>query len=108
MEFPHARVADMGPHAYHVNLKTAQRALFVLTAMTLVLMAGYVCVRLTTLFASGYSVADATMAALLFGAELFLCVHGVGYFLSVVKAERHKQTARPILFAEHRPGSDVP
>ena len=92
----------MAPRPHHSALKTAQRALFVLTAITLLLMAGYVSVRLTTLFASGYSVADATMAALLFGAEIFLCVHGVGYFLSVVKAERHHQLATPILFSEHR------
>ena len=93
----------MGPPAHRDNLTTAQRALFALTASTLLLMAGYVCVRLATLFATGYTAADATMAALLFGAEIFLCVHGVGYFLSVVKAERHRQLATPLLFSEHRP-----
>jgi cellulose synthase (UDP-forming) len=80
---------------------TTQRALLALTAVTLVLMAAYVCVRLTTLFGSGYSVADATMAGLLFCAELFLCVHGAGYFLSVIKAERHRHRATPILFSPH-------
>ncbi|HYB96822.1 MAG TPA: glycosyltransferase [Vicinamibacterales bacterium] len=83
----------------HVSrLSTVQRVLFALTAITLVLMAAYVCVRLTTLFASGYTAADATMAALLFAAELFLCFHGIGYFLSVVKAERRQQHATPLLF----------
>ena len=80
---------------------TARHWLFALTAITLLLMAAYVCVRITTLFASGYSLADAVMAAALFAAELFLCVHGVGYFLSVVKAERHHAAARPLLFSEY-------
>jgi len=84
------------------RLRAPQRALFALTAITLLLMTAYVCVRLTTLFASGYSAADATMAALLIGAELFLCVHGVGYFLSVIKAERHQQHSAPILFSHYR------
>jgi cellulose synthase (UDP-forming) len=78
------------------------RALFALTGVTLLLMAAYICVRLTTLFTSGYSVADATMAVLLFGAELFLCLHGAGYFLSVIKAERRQQHTAPILFSQYR------
>lgn len=89
------------------TLSIAQRALFVLTAITLLLMALYVCVRLTTVFADGYTWADSIMAALLFGAELFLCFHGVGYFLSVVKAERHQRRAQPLLFSRHRAGSDA-
>ncbi len=92
----------MGPPVDHSTLRTTQRALFALTAITLVLMTAYVCVRLTTLFASGYSAADATMAALLVGAELFLCLHGVGYFLSIIKAERHQRDATPILFSAYR------
>ncbi|MDO8680170.1 MAG: glycosyltransferase [Acidobacteriota bacterium] len=87
--------------AYHSALQATQRALFVLTGLTLLLMAAYVCVRLGTLFASGYSAADATMAVLLLVAELFLCLHGVGYFLSVIKAERHHQQATPLLFAAY-------
>jgi cellulose synthase (UDP-forming) len=98
----------MGHRAYESRLGTAQRALFALTAITLVLMTAYVCVRLTTLFASGYSAADATMAALLIGAELFLCLHGVGYFLSVIKAERHRRDTTPILFSAYRRTSARP
>jgi cellulose synthase (UDP-forming) len=80
---------------------TTRRALLGLTFSTLLLMVAYVCVRLTTLFASGYSTADAIMAALLLGAELFLCLHAVGYFLSVIKAERHLQQVDPVLFAAY-------
>src|SRR5688572_17934510 len=106
----HPERASASRRARPERASAGRRALFALTAVTLTLMTAYVCVRLTTLFASGYSVADATMAALLIAAELFLCVHGVGYFLSVIKAERHKQLATPILFSEyqresHRPGT---
>jgi cellulose synthase (UDP-forming) len=95
----------MAQRVYDSKLMATKRALLALTAITLLLMMAYVCVRLTTLFASGYSVADAAMAAFLFGAELFLCLHGVGYFLSVIKAERHQQHATPILFSHYRPTS---
>jgi cellulose synthase (UDP-forming) len=83
------------------QLTSTQRTLFTLTATTLVLMTAYVSVRLTTLFfSSGYTTADAVMAALLIAAELFLCLHGVGYFLSVIKAERRLLRRPPLLFAE--------
>jgi cellulose synthase (UDP-forming) len=100
----------MPQRVYSSRLKATQRALFALTAITLVLMAAYICVRLATLFATGYSAADATMAALLITAELFLCLHGVGYFLSVVKAERRQSATAPMLFCRYqrtgpRPGA---
>jgi cellulose synthase (UDP-forming) len=95
----------MAQRLHDSTLRTTQQVLLVLTAITLLLMAAYVCVRLTTLFASGYSAADATMAALLFGAELFLCLHGLGYFLSVIKAERHRRHAAPLLFSRHPAGA---
>lgn len=84
----------------NARLRTAQRALFGLSATTLLLMTAYICVRASTLYADGYSIADGVMAALLIGAEVFLCVHGVGYFLSVIKAERNHHHATPILFAQ--------
>lgn len=83
------------------RLNPRQRALFVLTGLTLLFMVGYVCVRLVTLFSAGYSVADAVMAVLLLAAELFLCAHGVGYFLSVIKSERRQQHTAPLLFARY-------
>lgn len=84
----------------NTRLVATQRALFGLSAATLILMTSYMCVRVSTLFAQGYTAADATMAALLIGAEIFLCLHGVGYFLSVIKAERHHHHATPLLFAQ--------
>ena len=98
----------MAQRLHDSTLRTTQQVLLALTAVTLLLMAAYVCVRLTTLFASGYSAADATMAALLFGAELFLCLHGLGYFLSVIKAERHRRHAAPLLFSRHPAGAGAP
>jgi cellulose synthase (UDP-forming) len=86
----------------------ATHALCVLAVATLLLMTAYLGVRMTTLFASGYSIADATMAILLFGAELFLVFHGAGYFLSVLKAGRREASASPIVFCEYRPGGRPP
>ena len=82
-------------------MNRSQRALFILIGLTLLLMASYVCIRLITLFSANYSIADAVMAVLLLGAELFLCFHGVGYFLSVIKAQRRQQQAAPLLFAAY-------
>jgi cellulose synthase (UDP-forming) len=83
------------------RLNPRQRGLFVLIGLTLLLMAAYVSVRLITLFSANYSFADAAMAVLLLGAELFLCFHGIGYFLSVVKAQRRQQQTPPLLFAAY-------
>ncbi len=75
--------------------------LFGVSVLTLLLMVAYVSVRLTLVFSSGQSAAEVMMAVLLFGAELFLIVHGVGYFGSVIKAARRQVAAVPIVFAEH-------
>jgi cellulose synthase/poly-beta-1,6-N-acetylglucosamine synthase-like glycosyltransferase len=84
--------------------KVPSRALYLLfgvTVFTLLLMVAYVSVRVTMVFSPGHSIADETMAVLLFGAELFLIVHGVGYFFSVIKAARRQLVAMPIVFAGH-------
>jgi len=88
-----------------LKLRITQATLLGMTAVTLVLMTSYICVRALTLIGPGYTAADATMAALLIGAEIFLCTHGVGYFLSVAKSERSHQLAVPALFAN---GSALP
>lgn len=75
--------------------------LFGVTVCTLLLMAAYLSVRLTMVFSAGHSIADQVMAILLFCAELFLIIHGLGYFLSVIKASRRQVVAVPIMFAEH-------
>jgi cellulose synthase (UDP-forming) len=90
----------MSRRGRNFKLRVTQGTIFGLSALTLVAMTAYISVRATTLFAPGYTVADATMAALLIGAEIFLCLHGVGYFVSVVKAERRHQLAVPMLFTE--------
>lgn len=82
-------------------MNSRQAALFVLTGLTLLLMASYVSVRVITLFSADYSIADAAMAVLLLAAELFLCVHGLGYFLSVIKAQRQQHQATPLLFSAY-------
>lgn len=89
----------MSRRARNFRLRRTQRALFWLSGVTIVFMTAYMIVRASTLVAGGYSAADASMAALLIGAELFLCIHGAGYFLSVIKAERNHHHAAPILFS---------
>src|ERR1051326_3169332 len=90
------------------NSLLATRALCVLAVTTLLLMTAYIVVRMTTLFATGYSIADVTMAVLLLGAELFLVFHGTGYFLSVLKVGRRRETASPVAFCEYGPASVKP
>jgi cellulose synthase (UDP-forming) len=75
--------------------------LFALIAGTLLLTVLYGWFRLTTVLTSGYRPGDAVMAGLLFAAEIFLCIHGVGYFSSLVKAERQLGFTSPVLFAQH-------
>lgn len=72
----------------------------VMTITSLVLMAAYVAVRLTTIpFDSSFGPADRILAFCLLWAELFLCLHGVGYFTSVLKAARRERRGVPWLFA---------
>jgi cellulose synthase/poly-beta-1,6-N-acetylglucosamine synthase-like glycosyltransferase len=68
--------------------------------VTLVLLGLYASVRIMLLIhSSGYPLADGIMAAALVAAELFLCVHGVGYIGAMLKAERLAEETRPLLFA---------
>lgn len=71
-----------------------------MTITSLILMAAYVAVRLTTIpFDSSFSVAERILGFALLWAELFLCMHGVGYFTSVLKAARRERRGTPWLFA---------
>ena len=77
-----------------------------MTITSFVLMAAYVAVRLTTIpFDPTFGPADRILAFFLLWAELFLCMHGVGYFTSVLKAARRERRATPWLFAK---GADAP
>lgn len=75
-----------------------------MTITSFVLMASYISVRLTTIpFDDSNSPADRVLGLCLLWAELFLCLHGVGYFTSVLKAARRERRGVPWLFA--RPAS---
>ena len=77
-------------------------ALFACIFVASMLMSGYVLVRLAMMVTgTGYSAADAAMAVALMGAELFLCMHAVGYFYNMYKAGRRALTVQPIAFARH-------
>jgi cellulose synthase (UDP-forming) len=72
-----------------------------MTITSLTLMACYVAVRLTTLpFDSTNAPSDRIVGFFLLWAELFLCLHGVGYFTSVLKAARRNRRGTPWLFAK--------
>ena len=78
------------------------RLMGVMTITSFILMAGYVAVRLTTVpLDASFGPADRILAFCLLWAELFLCLHGVGYFTSVLKAARRERRATPWLFARH-------
>lgn len=82
------------------------RLMGVMTITSFILMAAYVAVRLTTVpFDSSFAPSDRILAFCLLWAELFLCMHGVGYFTSVLKAARRERRGTPWLFAR---GSDAP
>jgi cellulose synthase (UDP-forming) len=82
------------PRAYY--------ALFAIMLVSFVMMTGYASIRTVMLITGdGYSPADAVMAVLLLGAELFLCVHAVGYFFNMFKAGRRHLTVQPIAFARY-------
>ena len=67
--------------------------LFAATGITLGSMVLYVAVRISTVMVGGYTIVDAILATLLVAAEFFLMFHGVGYFLSVVKAAKRDAIA---------------
>lgn len=74
----------------------------VMTITSFILMAAYVAVRLTTIpFDSSFAPSDRILAFCLLWAELFLCMHGVGYFTSVLKAARRDRRGTPWLFARN-------
>lgn len=87
--------------AYHV--------LYAAVATALLLMTGYVTIRVVSLLAAPRStVADGVMGALLLAAELFLCMHGVGFYRNLIQCGRRQAAARPVLFSRHvRPGVAV-
>lgn len=80
--------------------RTAFRLLGSLAVLVLVQMAGYVALRLAAAASAGEaSPADRAMAAALLAAELFVCIHGVGYFTAMYRAGRHRARTTPPLFA---------
>jgi cellulose synthase (UDP-forming) len=76
------------------------RKLAALVYLAFALLALYTATRVGVLLtSSGYDVADMVMAVLLVLAELFLVVHAVGYFASMLKADRLDRERRPLLLA---------
>jgi len=86
--------AKLSQRTYHV--------LYGVIACALVLMTGYLAVRVTTVLTDPRtSTADAAMAVLLLGAELFLCMHGVGFYRHLVNCGRRQARSTSGLFSRH-------
>ena len=86
--------ARVSPQGYY--------ALCAATIVTFLLMTGYLTARLATVMAErDYTAADAVMAFLLVGAELFLGMHAIGYFFNLLKCYRRQATSQPIMFARY-------
>ena len=85
---------------FRISRGRLYRVMGIMTITSFILMACYVLVRLTTIpFDSTNSPADRVVGFCLLWAELFLCLHGVGYFTSVLKAARRERRGTPWLFA---------
>lgn len=94
---------DSRGHRSSARAEFTYQLLFAATALTIVSMVVYLMVRLPTVGFGDVTLGEAILGVLLLSAELFLMIHAVGYFSSVVKAsKRHARTA-PILFV--RPSS---
>jgi cellulose synthase (UDP-forming) len=87
----------VGKQAHHRSIYDAAtasaqrtyRLFFGLSVCALSTMVCYLAVRLQALATAEYRPAEAVLGIALFAAELFLMVHSIGYFASVVKASRY-------------------
>src|SRR5688500_14457924 len=92
----------MSRRRFRMTRNRLYRLMGAMTITSFILMAAYVAVRLTTIpFDSSFAPSDRILAFCLLWAELFLCMHGIGYFTSVLKAARRERRGVPWLFARH-------
>jgi cellulose synthase (UDP-forming) len=83
------------------DTRRVYRLLGALSMLALVCMLGYLCFRLGAMVGPGYTVADRVLALMLLAADLFLCLHGLGFFASVLKSSRRQVETSPDVFAVH-------
>ncbi len=90
----------MSRRRFRMSRSRLYRLMGAMTITSFILMAAYVAVRLTTVSLDPtFGPGDRIAAFCLLWAELFLCMHGVGYFTSVLKAARRERRGIPWLFA---------
>jgi cellulose synthase/poly-beta-1,6-N-acetylglucosamine synthase-like glycosyltransferase len=87
----------VAPH----DRRAVYRLLGGMSLLALVFMVGYLCFRLVALAASAPTGADRVMALALLAADLFLCLHGLGFFASVIRSTRRQIRRGPDVFALH-------
>jgi cellulose synthase (UDP-forming) len=81
--------------------RTVYRVLGALCMLAVVCMVGYLCFRLVSLAAHAYRPVDRILALALLAADLFLCLHGLGFFASVMRSSRRHLRRGPEIFALH-------
>lgn len=64
-------------------------ALMAALLLTLVVIFGYLVVRIGLFLGPGYNVTDRTIAGFLLAAETFLLIHATGYFLNIYHVVKH-------------------
>ncbi|HEY3119748.1 MAG TPA: glycosyltransferase [Vicinamibacteria bacterium] len=80
------------------RIRIAERWIGAFAAAAVTAITAYVSVRIWTVISGHYPLADRLIGVLLLGADLFLCVHSLGFMTSVVKARRQ---VPPPLFGRH-------
>jgi cellulose synthase (UDP-forming) len=83
------------------SLRRLYLLLSLATVAMLVFMTCYISLRLTTVaLDESFSGLERVVALLLIGAELFLLIHGVGYFATIIAVALRERAATPRLFAK--------
>jgi cellulose synthase (UDP-forming) len=78
--------------------RAVYRLLGGMSLLAFVFMVGYLCFRLVNLVATAPTGAERGMAVALLGADLFLCLHGLGFFASVIRSTRRQAQRGPEIF----------
>jgi cellulose synthase (UDP-forming) len=79
-------------------VRRAERWIGALAAAAVTCITAYLSVRIWTVVSGDYPLADRLMGIVLLAADIFLCVHSIGFVSSVVKARRQLP---PPLFARY-------
>jgi cellulose synthase (UDP-forming) len=80
------------------RVRAAERWIGALAAVAITAITAYISVRVWTVVSGHYPLADRVTGVVLLAADVFLCVHSIGFVTSVVKARRQPH---PPLFGRY-------